>query len=87
MQIIIVDDDRLVALSLKTILEADPSITVADTGEDGVDAIALYRKYRPDILLMDIQMKSMSGLQAAEEIRKQDREAKILFLTTFSDDE
>ena len=40
MQIIIVDDDRLVALSLKTILEADPSITVADTGEDGVDAIA-----------------------------------------------
>ncbi len=36
MQIIIVDDDRLVALSLKTILEADPSITVADTGEDGV---------------------------------------------------
>ena len=87
MQIIIVDDDRLVALSLKTILEADPSITVADTGEDGVEAIALYRKYRPDILLMDIQMKSMSGLQAAEEIRKQDREAKILFLTTFSDDE
>lgn len=87
MQIIIVDDDRLVALSLKTILEADSSITVAATGQDGSDAIALYRKYHPDVLLMDIQMKSMSGLQAAEEIKKQDKEAKILFLTTFSDDE
>lgn len=87
MQIIIVDDDRLVALSLKTILEADPSITVTATGENGTDAIALCREYHPDIILMDIQMKSMSGLQAAEEIRKQDNEAKILFLTTFSDDE
>ena len=87
MQIIIVDDDRLVALSLKTILEADPSITVTATGQDGADAIALYRKYHPDVLLMDIQMKSMSGLQAAEEIKKQDKEARILFLTTFSDDE
>ena len=87
MHIIIVDDDRLVALSLKTILEADPSITVTATGQDGSDAIALYRKYHPDILLMDIQMRSMSGLQAAEEIKKLDAEAKILFLTTFSDDE
>lgn len=87
MQIVIVDDDQLVALSLKTILEADPSITVAATGQDGAEAIALYRKYRPDVLLMDIQMKSMDGLQAAEEIRKLDKDAKILFLTTFSDDE
>lgn len=87
MRIVIVDDDRLVALSLKTILEADASITVAATGSDGGDAVALYREHRPDVLLMDIQMKSMSGLQAAEEIKKFDSDAKILFLTTFSDDE
>lgn len=87
MQIVIIDDDQLVALSLKTILEADPSITVAATGQDGAEAIALYRKYHPDVLLMDIQMKSMDGLQAAEEIRKLDKDASILFLTTFSDDE
>ena len=47
----------------------------------------LYEKERPDILLMDIQMKPMSGLAAAEQILKTDRDAKILFLTTFSDDE
>lgn len=87
MRIVIVDDDQLVALSLKTILEADSSITVVATGQDGSDGVMLYEKYHPDVLLMDIQMKTMSGLQAAEEIRKQDGEAKILFLTTFSDDE
>lgn len=87
MRIVIVDDDQLVALSLKTILEADPDITVEATGQDGCDGVTLYRQYHPDVLLMDIQMKEMSGLQAAEEIRKQDKEAKILFLTTFSDDE
>lgn len=87
MQIVIIDDDQLVALSLKTILEADSSITVIATGQDGAEAIALYRRYRPDVLLMDIQMKGISGLEAAEEIRTQDKEAKILFLTTFSDDE
>lgn len=87
MRIVIVDDDQLVALSLKTILEADPDIIVEATGQDGRDGVTLYRQYHPDVLLMDIQMKEMSGLQAAEEIRKQDKEAKILFLTTFSDDE
>lgn len=87
MRIVIVDDDQLVALSLKTILDADPSITVVATGQDGSDGVMLYGKHHPDVLLMDIQMKTMSGLQAAEEIRKQDQEAKILFLTTFSDDE
>lgn len=87
MRIVIVDDDQLVALSLKTILEADPSITVEATGQDGRDGVLLYEKHHPDVLLMDIQMKTMSGLQAAEEIRQRDRKAKILFLTTFSDDE
>lgn len=87
MQIVIVDDDRLVALSLKTILEADASITVAAIGQDGNDGIALYKRHRPDVLLMDIQMKPISGLQAAAEIKKLDPEARILFLTTFVDDE
>lgn len=87
MNIVIVDDDRLVALSLKTILEADSSITVTAIGQDGSDGVALYKKYHPDILLMDIQMQPVSGLQAAEEIKRQDQEAKILFLTTFSDDD
>lgn len=87
MKVVVVDDDQLVAISLKTILESDPQVTVAATGNDGKDAVALYESEHPDVLLLDIQMKEMSGLEAAEQILEKDPAAKILFLTTFSDDE
>lgn len=87
MKVVVVDDDQLVAISLKTILESDPQVTVAATGNDGKDAVALYESEHPDVLLLDIQMKEMSGLEAAEQILETDPAAKILFLTTFSDDE
>lgn len=87
MKVVIVDDDRLVGISLKTILEAEENITVAALGTDGAQAIALYKEHTPDILLMDIRMEGMNGLDAATEILSSDPAAKILFLTTFSDDE
>lgn len=87
MQVLIVDDDKFVAFSLKTILEADGEISVPAVGSSGTEAVTLYRSRRPDVLLMDIRMAEMSGLEAAELILKEDPEAKILFLTTFSDDE
>ena len=87
MKVVVVDDDQPVAISLKTILESDPQVTVAATGNDGKDAVALYESEHPDVLLLDIQMKEMSGLEAAEQILETDPTAKILFLTTFSDDE
>lgn len=85
MNIIIIDDDRLVCTSLKTILQADPEIHVAALGSSGEDAILLYKQYQPDIVLMDIQMKGISGLDAGEEILKEFPEVRILYLTTFSD--
>lgn len=87
MNIIIVDDDCLVAGALKTILEVNDEITVAALGNDGRDAVSLYRKHRPDILLIDIRMKDMDGLEASEKILQEFPDAKILLLTTFSDDE
>ena len=87
MKVVIVDDDRLVGISLKTILEAEDDISVAALGTDGAQAIALYKEHTPDILLMDIRMEGMNGLDAATEILASDPAAKILFLTTFSDDE
>lgn len=87
MKVVVVDDDQLVAISLKTILESDSQVSVAATGNDGKDAVALYESEHPDVLLLDIQMKEMSGLEAAEQILEKDPAAKILFLTTFSDDE
>lgn len=87
MKIIIIDDDPFVCASLKTILQADPEISVTATGTSGEEAVKLYREDPPDILLMDIQMKGITGLEAGEQILREDPQAKLLFLTTFSDDE
>lgn len=87
MRVVVVDDDKLVCLSLKTILEAENDISVVGTGNNGMEAIDLYKSLKPDILLIDIRMETMTGLDAGETILKEDKNAKILFLTTFSDDE
>lgn len=87
MKVLIVDDDRLVSSSLKTILESDPDIEVVAIGNNGQEAITLFTQHRPDILLMDIRMNTMNGIEAGQQILEKYREAKILYLTTFSDDE
>ena len=87
MKLILIDDDCLVVSALKMILESEPDFAVAATAEDGSAAPALYREHRPDVLLMDIRMKQKNGLDAAEEILKEFPTARILLLTTFSDDE
>lgn len=87
MKIIIVDDDKFVCASLKTILEADDDISVVAVGYSGDEAIELYHAHKPDILLMDIRMSGKDGLLAGEQILKTYENAKILYLTTFSDNE
>lgn len=87
MRVVVVDDDKLVCVSLKTILEAEGNISVVGLGCNGKEAIELYNSLKPDILLMDIRMETMTGLEAGEAILRSDKTAKILFLTTFSDDE
>lgn len=87
MRVLVVDDDKLVCVSLKTILEAEGDISVAGIGNTGKEAIELYNNLKPDVLLIDIRMENMTGLEAGEIILSKDKNAKILFLTTFSDDE
>ena len=87
MNLILIDDDLLVTTALKIILEADPEFHVIATGTSGVEAIMLYDIHRPDLLLLDIRMKDMSGLDAAQQILQKHPSARILLLTTFSDDE
>ena len=85
MKVVIIDDDPIVSSSLKTILETN-DVEVVAVGEDGAEALKLYTKYIPDILLMDIRMKNVSGIAAAKEVLSTYSDARILFLTTFSDD-
>ena len=87
MKLVIIDDDALIVTSLKIILEADPQITVIGTGHSGEEAIKLYDTLKPDILLMDIRMANMTGLEAGKSILSVYPDAKILYLTTFLDDE
>jgi DNA-binding NarL/FixJ family response regulator len=87
MKVIIIDDDPLVAQALKTILQADPEVSVDAVGYDGDVALILYHEHRPDILLMDIRMKNVSGLTAGERVLARYPDARILFLTTFADDD
>ena len=86
MRILLVDDDQLVCSSLKTILEAQQQMIVG-IGYSGKEAISLYDSLLPDVLLMDIRMEDMNGVDASEQILAKHPDARILFLTTFSDDE
>ena len=86
MKVIIVDDDYLVVQSLKTIVTAN-GIEVLAVGHDGIEAVKLYNEHKPDLILMDIRMEKMNGIDATKEILEIDPSAKILLITTFQDDE
>ena len=87
MRIAIIDDDRLVCDSLGIILGAQEDIEVVGCGCNGDDAVRLAREAAPDVLLMDIQMPGRDGLSAAREILGEGGRTRVVFLTTFSDDE
>ena len=87
MRIVIVDDDQIVCHSLELILSAQEDIEVVGTGSSGDDAVNLYSANLPDIILMDIQMPGTNGIDAARQIIEEHPDAKIVFLTTFSDDD
>ncbi len=87
-RILIVDDQILFAESLKTVIEtrAD-SIEVVNIASNGKEAVKMAGIYKPDIILMDIRMPELNGVQATKIIREQYPDIKILILTTFDDDE
>lgn len=87
MKVLIIDNDKLVCISLQTILSVEEDIEVVGIGTSGEEAIDLYKSLKPDVVLMDIQMDGISGLEAAEIILSIDPNSKILFLTTFANDE
>ena len=87
MNIVIADDDKLVCQALKTILESDEEIQVPVIGNSADEAVELYKKYNPDIILMDIRMGEKTGIDAGKRIVANNPDAKILFLTTFADNE
>jgi two-component system NarL family response regulator len=86
-RILIAEDHLIARVGLVTILNEQPDMTVVAEATNGQQAVALYRKLRPDVVLMDVRMPVMNGFEAAHAIRAEFPEARILTLSTFSGDE
>ena len=85
-KVIIVDDQRLMRDGLRLLLELEDGIDVIGEASDGEEGVKLYADLRPDIVLMDIRMPKMTGIEATKKILKADPKARIIILTTFDDD-
>jgi DNA-binding NarL/FixJ family response regulator len=81
--VLIVDDQALVRVGLRKILESEPETTVAGEAADGEDAISQAKCLRPDIVLMDIRMPVLDGIEATRRIVRAQPDTRVLILTTF----
>ena len=86
-RVLLVDDQRLMRDGLRTLIELETDLDIAGEAEDGLQAITAYRNLGPDIVLMDVRMPNLNGVEATRRIKADWPEANVLILTTFDDDE
>lgn len=86
-RVLIADDQRLMREGLRTLLQLEEQLEIVGTAADGEEALALCGELQPDVVLMDIRMPRMDGVEGTRHIRKQYPNCKVLVLTTFSDRE
>jgi DNA-binding NarL/FixJ family response regulator len=82
-EIVIVDDQELMRLSFRLVIDSQPDLRVTGEAADGLAAIAAAIKLRPDVMIMDVRMPALDGVQATERIIAADPEARIVLVTTF----
>jgi DNA-binding NarL/FixJ family response regulator len=81
-----VDDQRLMREGLRTLLELEPGLEVVGEAEDGEAALDAYQELQPTVVLMDVRMPKMDGVEATRRLRLRWPEAVVIILTTFDDD-
>ncbi len=86
-KVLIADDQELIRESLRIVLEAKENIEVTDAVANGQEVIQSIKERAPDIILMDIRMPKMDGVQCTQIIKELNPDIKIIILTTFDDDE
>jgi len=86
-RVLIADDHHVVRGGLRSLLETEEGIEVVGEASDGVEAVLKTRALNPDVLLLDLVMPRKNGIEAIQEIKHEKPEARILVLTSFSDDD
>ena len=85
-KVLIADDHTVVRKGIRALLETEPGITVVGEAADGEDAIHKALALKPDVILMDLVMPKLAGVQAIKELREKLPEIKVLVLTSFAED-
>lgn len=86
-RVLLVDDQRLMREGLRTLLELEPGLVVAGEANNGQEALGCYAELRPDVVLMDVRMPVLDGVEATRRLVAQFPGARVIILTTFDDDE
>ncbi len=86
-RILIADDHAVVREGLRSLIGTEDGMTVIGEAANGREAVSLFRALQPDVVLMDLVMPEMDGIQAIREITRLNHQARILALTSFSDDD
>jgi DNA-binding NarL/FixJ family response regulator len=87
MRIVICDDQAIVRDGLEMMLKLEPDVAVVGTADDGAAAVEIVGQKKPDLVLMDLKMPVMNGVEAIRQIRQVFPEVKIIVLTTYDEDE
>jgi NarL family two-component system response regulator LiaR len=87
MKILIVDDDSLICRSLEVLLSREADLEVIGTANDGKEALDCCERSLPDVILMDIRMPGMDGIQATREVKRRWPQIRVMMLTTFQDEQ
>jgi DNA-binding NarL/FixJ family response regulator len=85
--VLVVDDHEVVREGLRTLLDRTPTLAVVGDAATAADAVALARRHRPDVVLLDLRLPDGSGVEVCREIRAEAPETRVLMLTSFADDE
>ena len=85
--VLVVDDHVLVRTGVANIISNEPDLQVVAEAANGVEAIAAFERYRPDVTLLDLRMPVMEGVEAVRQIRQRDPAARVIVLTTYDTDE
>ena len=84
-KILLADDHKIVRDGLRTLIEKEPGMEVIAAAENGVDAVALAKQFSPDVVIMDISMPDMNGIDATRLILKEAPSLKVIALSMYSD--